>query len=76
MATISYARLLTQQAEQNPDRPAITCGDETLSRSELESMANRLGRHLLDLGVRVGDMVTIALPNSTDWFVAAANTVR
>jgi bile acid-coenzyme A ligase len=72
MATISYARLLTQQAEENPDRPAITCGDETLTRAELESMANRLGRDLLDLGVGVGDMVTIALPNSTDWFVAAA----
>ena len=33
---------------------------------------NRLARDLENRGVKLGDMVTIALPNSVDWFVAAA----
>jgi bile acid-coenzyme A ligase len=35
-------------------------------------MANRLARDLAAGGVGLGDMVTIALPNSTQWFVAFA----
>lgn len=72
MAMISYSRRLTHLARQDPDRPAVTCGDDTLTRSQLESAANRLARDLAEGGVGVGDMVTIALPNSTGWFVAVA----
>jgi bile acid-coenzyme A ligase len=72
MALISYAQRLTQMAEADPDRPAITCGDQRLTRAELERAANRLGRDLQGRGVKTGDMVTIAVPNSVDWFVAFA----
>jgi bile acid-coenzyme A ligase len=72
VAPISYARRLTQLAEADPDRPAITCGTERLTRAQLESRANRLARDLAETGVKLGDMVTIALPNSVDWFVACA----
>jgi bile acid-coenzyme A ligase len=72
MAMISYSRRLTDLAERDPDRPAITCGDDRLTRAGLESAANRLARDLRAGGVEEGDMVTIALPNSTGWFVAVA----
>jgi bile acid-coenzyme A ligase len=72
MAHISYSRRLTSLAEQDPERPAITCGDRSVTRSELESAANRLGRDLLAGGAAPGDMITIALPNSVDWFIAFA----
>ena len=72
MGTVSYSRRLTFLAEQDPDRPAITCGEQSLTRAELESAANRLARDLASGGVKVGDMVTVALPNSTGWYVAAA----
>jgi bile acid-coenzyme A ligase len=72
MALVSFARRITDLAEKDPDRPAITCGTDTLTRGELESAANRLARALLAEGVRPGDMVTIAVPNSTQWFVAFA----
>ena len=68
---ISYSRRLTSLAEQAPDRPAITCGDQSITRSELESAANRLARDLLG-GAAAGDMITVALPNSVQWFVAFA----
>jgi len=72
MGMISFGRRLTVLAERDPDRPAITCDKDHLTRGELESAANRLARDLGAGGVRLGDMVTVALPNSTDWYVAVA----
>lgn len=72
MTAISFSRRLTEMAAEDPGLPAITCGDSTLTRAEMESAANRLARDLAAGGVGEGDMVTIALPNSTDWFVAFA----
>jgi bile acid-coenzyme A ligase len=72
MGLISYSRRLTDLAESDPDRRAITCGEHSLTRGELESAANRLARDLAAGGVGFGDMVTIALPNSTEWCVAFA----
>ena len=72
MGLISYGRRLTALAESDAGRPAITCGEQSLTRAELESNANRLARDLAAGGVGFGDMVTIALPNSTGWYVAFA----
>jgi bile acid-coenzyme A ligase len=72
MATVSYAQRLTDLAAADPERIAITCGTESITRAALESAANRLARDLQQRGAGVGDMVTIALPNSVAWFVAAA----
>jgi bile acid-coenzyme A ligase len=70
MPAVSYARRLTELADADPDRPAITCGTETVTRRELERRADALARDLAGGGVGVGSMVSIALPNSVDWFVA------
>lgn len=72
MSMISFSRRLTDLAEADPDRAAVTCGEESLTRAQLESAANRLARDLATGGVGLGDMVTIALPNSTDWYTAVA----
>jgi non-ribosomal peptide synthetase component E (peptide arylation enzyme) len=70
VALVSFARRLTDLAGSDPHGSAVTCGSTTLNRSELESRANRLARVLASYGVVPGDMVTIALTNSTSWFVA------
>jgi bile acid-coenzyme A ligase len=72
MALISYGRRLTMLAEQHPDRLAITCGDRSITRADLDSAANRLARDLLEGGATAGDMITVALPNSVEWFIAFA----
>ena len=72
MTTVSFAKRLTDLAHEAPDRAVVTCGDVRLTRGELDAAANRLARDLAQGGVGVGDMVTVALPNSVDWFVAFA----
>ena len=70
MALISFSRRLHDLAEAQPHRSAITCGPDTVTRAELVQLGDDLAVYLHDHGVRQGDMVTIALPNSIDWFVA------
>jgi bile acid-coenzyme A ligase len=70
VTTVSFGKRITDLAAEDPDRVAITCGPDRVTRGELEARSNRYARDLLDTGVTVGDMVTIALPNSIDWYVA------
>lgn len=76
MPLISFFRRLSDLAASDPDRPAITCGAETATRSELLRRADDLARELADGGVGEGSMVSIALPNSVDWFVAVVAAWR
>jgi bile acid-coenzyme A ligase len=70
MTLVSYPRRLADLAARAPDRSAVTCGEVTLTRAGLEARSDRLARRLRSDGVSRGDMVTVALPNSVDWFVA------
>jgi bile acid-coenzyme A ligase len=70
-AKISFARILAHWAERNPDAPALTCGDRTVSYAELDASSNRLARAYKSLGVKDGDFVTIALPNSLEFVEAS-----
>ncbi|MGI9053550.1 MAG: AMP-binding protein [Ilumatobacteraceae bacterium] len=67
---VSFAACLADHAARQPARPAVTCGAEVVTRAELEARANRFARDLQSRGVSTGDFVTVALPNSIDWFVA------
>ncbi|MGA0971838.1 MAG: AMP-binding protein [Ilumatobacteraceae bacterium] len=67
---VSFPQRLADLAAQAPDRAAVVCGEHTLTRSELERAANRMAHDLAQRGVGHGDFVTVALPNSLDWFVA------
>ncbi|HEX4906269.1 MAG TPA: AMP-binding protein [Acidimicrobiales bacterium] len=72
MPTVSFAQRIRDLAAADPDRPSVTCGSASLTRGELDRLSNAVGRELQSHGVDVGDMVTIALPNSVDWYVAFA----
>jgi len=71
VALISYAQRLRDHAEADPQRPALTDEVRTVTRAELDRLACRTARALQHEGVRQGDRVTIALPNSVE-FVATA----
>ena len=71
MGAISISRLISQSADRDPDRPAITHEGRTVTRREFDRRTNRLARAYEQLGVREGDMVTIGLPNSIEFYEAA-----
>jgi bile acid-coenzyme A ligase len=58
------------QAARDPDRVAIISPDGQITRGALEARANRAARAFADLGVQAGDLVSIALPNGIDFYVA------
>lgn len=68
----SFAARLATLAEIQGDRVALTFESETVTFAELDSMANRFGRHLAALGVVNGDFVTVASPNGLEFVVAVA----
>jgi bile acid-coenzyme A ligase len=70
--SISMGETFTYQAKRDPDRVAVICGEESITRKELESQANRAARAFAELGVGHGDLVTIALPNGIDFYIAVA----
>jgi bile acid-coenzyme A ligase len=76
MAVVSFSRQLQRLAEAAPDRSAITCGGESVTRSQFVQLVEARAHELHGLGVRAEHMVTIALPNSVDWFVAFAAAWR
>jgi bile acid-coenzyme A ligase len=72
---MSYGAAMRWLAERDPEREAIVHADERarlprITRGELESLANRLGRDYQRRGVKEGDLVTIALPNGIEFFAA------
>ena len=67
---ISLGAKLKQLAELKPDAPAVSCGDVTLTYKQFHRLSNRVARGLAAKGVKFGDLVTLGLPNSTDFAVA------
>ena len=70
MTKMSFPRALATLAAADPQAVAVQCGEETLTRSELDRASNRLARAYAALGVSHGDMVTIGLANGPEWFVS------
>jgi len=67
---ISFIHQLEKLAASTPNAPAITCAGETITRSELQTQGYNLAVYLSEAGVKEGDMVTVAVPNSIDFFIA------
>ncbi|QIB66811.1 AMP-binding protein [Kineobactrum salinum] len=63
MTLISSIAALRHWVEQDPNRPALTDDERTLSRGELEKRTNKVARILGKHGVKEGSFVTIVLPN-------------
>lgn len=60
--------LLAYHARKDPTRPAVTYDGVTVSYAELDARTNRKARQLAALGVGEGDVVTLAVPNSLEFY--------
>ncbi len=58
--------ILTMQSVARVDKPALICGDRSLTFAELNARANRVANVLKSLGVNVGDRVAIIVHNSIE----------
>ncbi|WP_314963512.1 AMP-binding protein [Bradyrhizobium cosmicum] len=67
---IPLGEKLSRRALATPDAPAVSCGEITLTYAQLEIKTNRIARALEALGVKLGDLVTIGLPNGVDFIEA------
>lgn len=70
MAMMSYGRAMGLHADRDPDGIAVHFGAEHLRRRDLDRRANRLARAFRAEGVGGGDLVTIALQNGIEFYVA------
>ncbi len=62
--------LFEAKVHSAPNAPAVTCEGTTLSYGELNARANRLARHLQDLGVGPDVLVGLCLDRSIDTVMA------
>jgi len=70
MSLCSYGRAFGFHAARDPESVAVVFGERLATRGELERRSNRLARAYQALGVGEGDLVTVALPNSVEFFEA------
>ncbi len=68
--------LFARQAGQTPDATALVSGQARVTYAELDARANRLAHHLLDLGVRPGDVVGVRLPRGVELVVAVIAVLK
>ncbi|HLZ82406.1 MAG TPA: class I adenylate-forming enzyme family protein, partial [Caulobacteraceae bacterium] len=68
---VSLGARLSALAAEQPDKPAVSDHERTVTYRELDRATNRIARGLERSGVRQGDLVTIGLPNGIDFIEAA-----
>lgn len=76
MPVLSYGRAFAWHAARDPERAAVVHGDQRIPFAALDRRANRLARAYEALGVRAGDLVTIALANGAEHVAATLATWR
>ena len=69
---VPIAQRLADLGRERGDGTAVVCGERGIGWADLDRQGNRVARALAARGVRLGDLVTIALPNGVDFVVASA----
>lgn len=66
---VPLTQILQRQLATQPDAPAIICGERGFSYREVDELSNRLGRLLIERGVRTGDTALVQLPNIAEFYL-------
>ncbi|WP_329298201.1 amino acid adenylation domain-containing protein [Streptomyces sp. NBC_00659] len=69
-------QMVREQAARTPDAPAVLCGAEELTYSELDARANQLAHHLISRGVRPEQLVPICVERGFDAVVAVLGVLK
>ncbi len=63
----SVSDLLSMRARSTPDQQLISCGEDSVTASELDQRVSRLARGLLNLNLQPGDRVGVLLPTTMEY---------
>ena len=69
-ATTTLPELFEAQVARTPDRPAVFADGVELTYQDLNTRVNRLAHYLIRTGVRPGQLVAVAMPQSVELVVA------
>ena len=75
-AEVCVHSMVERQVAATPDRVAVRFGGESLTYAELDARANRLAHHLIDGGVRAGDLVAVHLERSLEMVVGVLGVLK
>src|SRR2546422_9108347 len=73
---ISLQDRLREVAGEVGDKPALIMGDRSVTFREIDRLSDHLAVALAKRGVRVGDRVTIFMPNSVEFVIAFYGTLK
>ncbi|HKP51511.1 MAG TPA: amino acid adenylation domain-containing protein [Chloroflexia bacterium] len=68
--------LFERQAQQTPDAVALIFGEKRLTYQELDQRANRLARHLRDMGIGRETLVGVCMERSIEMVVALLGVLK
>ncbi len=71
-----FTAYVTEAALAFPDKIAVVFNEKTISYRVLEAQSNQLANFLIDNGVKVGDVVGIAMDRSIEMVIALLATVK
>jgi amino acid adenylation domain-containing protein len=72
----SLPALIRKMVTSNPEKTAITCGNQSLTYLELELRSNKLAHMLMSAGIIKHSLVAVALERSTDLVVAILGIIK
>ncbi|WP_179957672.1 non-ribosomal peptide synthetase [Exilibacterium tricleocarpae] len=73
---ICIHKLFEKQAEETPQAAAVVCNGDTLNYADLNSEANRIARHLLELGVKPDVLVALCVDNSIEMLIGLLGILK
>lgn len=73
---VTLGEYLERTIARQPDRPAFTLCEQTISWAELGCVVDRLVLALIDLGVGRGDPVAVLFPNRLEFLYVALATAK
>lgn len=69
-------QIFERHVKAHPERIAVIAGELQLSYEALNARANQLARYMLELGVKEGDFIALALQRSVDMLVCTLATLK
>jgi len=73
---LQVEHFLEDSARRTPGKTALVCGGRRLTYEDIDALANRLARGLIESGVKRGDRVAIYLENSVEAVLSIFATLK